>query len=90
MIEEDVRQSNEVAEEIGFKILNSRKVNVKDEDIPGSKAVSKNTLKNQMGFEIRNKDLNGRSIVHRAAFDQQHNQMNEVISALKSMPLEDM
>lgn len=43
-----------------------------------------------MGFEIRNKDLNGRSIVHRAAFDQQHNQMNEVISALKSMPILDM
>lgn len=46
MVEEDARLSNEVAEEIGMKILNSRKVNVKDDEVPGSKAVSKNTLKN--------------------------------------------
>lgn len=92
LIEADVKQSQQAAEEIGMMILNSRKISLKDDplgNVTQGKQVSKNSLKNNMKFEILNKDANGRSIVHRAAFDQQSNQMNEVISALTPLSPEE-
>jgi hypothetical protein len=72
LIEEDEKEAIRAAQEIGEMILNSRKVNLKDDPlgtVTKGKQVSKSALKSNMNFEIQNKDANGRSILHRAAFD---------------------
>lgn len=38
-----------------------------------------------MKFEIITKDTNGRSIIHRAAFDQQHKQLGDVLNTMDNM-----
>ena len=64
-------EGDKAIEEISKIILNSRKVNFMNELGYAStmKVVSTSALRNNMLFEITNKDSNGRTILHRAAFD---------------------
>jgi len=75
------------------QILNSRKPKVTDvyvEELYGS-----NNKENESGikynltnlaFEIKNKDSNGRAILHRVAFDHKNDEMEQILREYKKRP----
>jgi ankyrin repeat protein len=74
------------------QILNSRKPKVTDtyiEEMQGNNKDSETGIKytlTNLAFEIKNKDSNGRAILHRAAFDHKNDEMEQILREYTKRP----